>query len=171
MEQVLRTVSALNDAGFSQITMYETLLRNMDITSYAPPKSLDETIHKLKDSAVKREERRVRQIEASRLAYEKKLLEKEIESGDLGEKRKRDEEAAEELEEAPAEKRSRPEELTEQPNPPPPAVVEEAPKSPPQRISLAKPFIEQRGHTSYLTFAVLLPSIYPGSQSPGDAEH
>jgi len=39
------------------------------------------------------------------------------------------------------------------------------PISAPEKQILAKPVAEQRGHTSYLTFAVLLPTVYPGSSS------
>ena len=64
MEQVLRTVSSLNEHGFTQITMYETLLRTMDITSTTAetPKPLDSVITKLKLSAVKREEKRQKEL-------------------------------------------------------------------------------------------------------------
>lgn len=37
---------------------------------------------------------------------------------------------------------------------------------PPVKVSLSKVMYEVRGHTSYLTFAVLLPAIYPTSNLP-----
>ncbi|KAG8877595.1 tRNA (adenine-N(1)-)-methyltransferase catalytic subunit trm61 [Tulasnella sp. 331] len=205
MEQVLRTVSSLNEQGFTQITMYETLLRTMDVTSTTleTPKSLDGAIAKLKMSAVRKEEKRQKQMETSRLAYEAKMapegdggaedLSRGVEGdGPRGVKRKGVESAAEALVddarelEGPAlpTKRARHDQepstlassssastsKAQEPIPhhsTPATVVVSAPTPisiPGNRISLCKPFAEQRGHTSYLTFAILLPSIYPESE-------
>ena len=43
-------------------------------------------------------------------------------------------------------------------------VMEEPPASPPPRV-VSKVMQEVRGHTSYLTFAVLLPTMLPGSNN------
>ncbi|KAG8987429.1 tRNA (adenine-N(1)-)-methyltransferase catalytic subunit trm61 [Tulasnella sp. 427] len=80
-EQVLRTVSALNDSGFTSITMYETLIRTIDVGSYPPSKSVGTVADKLKDADVKREARRVRQIEDSALRAKEKSTTKTGESG------------------------------------------------------------------------------------------
>ncbi|TFY83197.1 hypothetical protein EWM64_g817 [Hericium alpestre] len=66
MEQVLRTVSALNDAGFTDITMYETLLRPHEVSQVPAPLPVGAIAEKLKQSEAKREEKRLRQIENAR---------------------------------------------------------------------------------------------------------
>ncbi|KAG9006509.1 tRNA (adenine-N(1)-)-methyltransferase catalytic subunit trm61 [Tulasnella sp. JGI-2019a] len=192
MEQVLRTVSSLNEQGFTQITMYETLLRTMDTTSTTleTPKSLDGAINKLKLTAIKKEEKRQKQMESSRLAYEAKMSAEgnrddgiEEEGGDdgmegdekpHGVKRKEVEPGeSEDVREEPdvialPTKRARhdhalPSSSSYVPTPPPP--IAPIPTVPGTRVSLCKPFADQRGHTSYLTFAVLLPTVYPGSEA------
>ncbi|KAG9007480.1 tRNA (adenine-N(1)-)-methyltransferase catalytic subunit trm61 [Tulasnella sp. JGI-2019a] len=194
MEQVLRTVSSLNEQGFTQITMYETLLRTMDTTSTTleTPKSLDGAINKLKLTAIKKEEKRQKQMESSRLAYEAKMSAEgnrddgiEEEGGDdgmegdekpHGVKRKEVEPGEGESEDVREEpdvialptKRARhdhalPSSSSYVPTPPPP--IAPIPTVPGTRVSLCKPFADQRGHTSYLTFAVLLPTVYPGSEA------
>ncbi|KAN0074607.1 tRNA methyltransferase complex GCD14 subunit domain containing protein [Tylopilus felleus] len=62
MEQFLRTVSALNEAGFTDITMYETLLRPHEVQQLPPPRPLSQVIDKLKRMERYREEKRQRQI-------------------------------------------------------------------------------------------------------------
>ncbi|KAH9480720.1 tRNA (adenine(58)-N(1))-methyltransferase catalytic subunit TRM61 [Psilocybe cubensis] len=68
IEQVLRTVSALNEAGFTEITTYETLLRPHEVFQHAPLQSVAAVSERLKASEVRREEKRVRQVEANRVA-------------------------------------------------------------------------------------------------------
>ncbi|PPQ80446.1 hypothetical protein CVT25_001773 [Psilocybe cyanescens] len=68
MEQVLRTVSALNEAGFTDITMYETLLRPIEVFQTPALQSIAGVSEKLKKSEVKREEKRLRQIAANKAA-------------------------------------------------------------------------------------------------------
>ncbi|KAJ6611381.1 1-methyladenosine methyltransferase catalytic subunit Gcd14 [Mycena sp. CBHHK59/15] len=70
MEQVLRTVSALNDAGFSDITMYETLLRSHDVNQVPVLQSISEIEEKLKKGEEIREIKRLRQIAAGQRSHE-----------------------------------------------------------------------------------------------------
>ena len=98
VEQVLRTTTALNEAGFTQITMYETLIRTMDVNSFAPPKSIKEVQGKLKEAEVKKEERRLRQMASAKLRLEGGLAQK-------GKRKAEDDE--EEVEEAIPTKRVR----------------------------------------------------------------
>lgn len=82
MEQVLRTVAALNDTGFTgkvhiigfrvyefikhnfniEITMYETLLRPHEVAQVPQLQSIEKVSEKLKDAEKRREEKRLRQI-------------------------------------------------------------------------------------------------------------
>ncbi|EAU86270.1 GCD14 [Coprinopsis cinerea okayama7 len=92
IEQVLRTVAALNDAGFTEITTYETLLRPIDVQTAPAFPSLDDVTERLKQAEVKREEKRQRQIKANREkeAKDKQKSATEGESTATG-KRKHDE--------------------------------------------------------------------------------
>ncbi|TFK87492.1 tRNA methyltransferase complex GCD14 subunit [Polyporus arcularius HHB13444] len=177
MEQVLRTVSALNEAGFTEITMYETLLRPHQVESTPPLTPISVVSDRLKQSEARREEKRLRQIANARAGAERRA------------KRKAEEEAANEKDG----KRIKSDGEGES-DPVPPEVqaqderaatdgmrldgaadvaaaspiraassapVEDATTtegSEPQKITLSKTFAEVRGHTSYLTFAVLLPA-------------
>ncbi|KAG8921710.1 tRNA (adenine-N(1)-)-methyltransferase catalytic subunit trm61 [Tulasnella sp. 417] len=186
-EQVLRTVSALNDSGFTSITMYETLLRTIDVGSYPPLKSVGTVAEKLKDADVKREARRVKQIEDSAIRAKEKGKKKAggadeqemdiVEEAEHphGQKRKAGEDRAEngksntalgdDSETGPSTKKPKP----DGPSPLTLELVTE--KAAQERVSLGKPFPEQRGHTSYLTFAILLPTIFPGAQEAVDIEN
>ncbi|PFH49961.1 hypothetical protein AMATHDRAFT_62126 [Amanita thiersii Skay4041] len=66
IEQVLRTVSVLNEAGFVEITMYETLQRPHDVSQIPTLPSVTEAAEKLKQSELRREEKRLRQIAANK---------------------------------------------------------------------------------------------------------
>ncbi|THH11158.1 hypothetical protein EW145_g850 [Phellinidium pouzarii] len=79
MEQVLRTVTALNEAGFTAITMYETLIRPHEVHALPTLRPISEASAKLKQSEVRRENKRLKQIAASQAKREKG-----------GKKRKRD---------------------------------------------------------------------------------
>ncbi|KAJ3855561.1 tRNA methyltransferase complex GCD14 subunit [Lentinula lateritia] len=179
IEQVLRTVGALNDSGFTDITMYETLLRPYDIQQTSSLPTIGEISDKLKQSEIRREEKRLKQIA----------------SGHRGKKRKRDgldgEDAGLLSDEPAGGKRAKTEEediidFESQ-------VIEDSQKflpkdvsmdgglllvkaeqvledrkrvkienpslAQPMKINLSKVMPEVRGHTSYLTFACLLPPL------------
>ncbi|KAF7299786.1 tRNA (adenine(58)-N(1))-methyltransferase catalytic subunit TRM61 [Mycena chlorophos] len=155
MEQVLRTVSALNDAGFSDITMYETLVHQHDVSQVPVLPPISEVAEKLKKAEGIREVKRQRQIAAGQRTHEPH-----------GEKRKRgegDDDGVEEGAPGSAELESgkrlktgdeAPSTLAE--------TVSVVPTTAPaavSKISVSKVVPEVRGHTSYLTFATLLPPL------------
>ncbi|KAH9947443.1 tRNA methyltransferase complex GCD14 subunit, partial [Amylocystis lapponica] len=167
MEQVLRTVSALNDAGFTEITMYETLLRPHQVDAGAPLAPVGEVSARLKQAEARREEKRLRQIANSRAARgaagKRKREAAEAEAADvMGKKPKTDDEDGPlVVAEADVEAAAAGGEAGEtagaagcQPADPVSA--------PPARSSVSKAFPEVRGHTSYLTFACLLPAVHTG---------
>ncbi|KAH8104613.1 tRNA methyltransferase complex GCD14 subunit [Cristinia sonorae] len=168
MEQVLRTVTALNDAGFTEITMYETLIRPHQVDVVPPLPTIDIIGAQLKQAEARREAKRLRQIANSRQAR--------------GEKRKREEPNEEEMpgastgdqamdvgaadaadeEMASSHKKSKLSETESLATAVATAAVPSIPAASlesitPTKISLSKAFPEVRGHTSYLTFAVLVP--------------
>ncbi|KAH8806535.1 tRNA methyltransferase complex GCD14 subunit-domain-containing protein [Flagelloscypha sp. PMI_526] len=81
MEQVIRTVNALNEAGFTDITMYETLSRPMDIQQVPDPLPLSTLVQRLKSSEKRREDKRQRQIASSRARYEPQKGKRKREDG------------------------------------------------------------------------------------------
>jgi len=176
MEQVQRTVISLNDAGFTEITMYETLIRphQVDILDSLP--SIRTVSTQLKESDVRREAKRLRQIAASHRG-----------KTGSGEKRKRgqvevEEGASSALTQNEPGKRAKTEEVEELSKTETTIstaarieieeermVVDEVTPvqrdtdvitySEPSKLNVSKAFPEVRGHTSYLTFAVLLPAF------------
>ncbi|EIN12928.1 tRNA methyltransferase complex GCD14 subunit [Punctularia strigosozonata HHB-11173 SS5] len=185
MEQVLRTVSALNENGFSDITMYETLLRPHEVSYAAKPVSVSVARDKLRLSEIKKEDKRQKQIAGART----RALAKEQEHGA---KRKRDEEESI-PEKTEGDKRLRKDDglddnamdaedavavpltgATDVPAlPAAPAastvLVQPTPAAAPSgaetvsdttekpKTAVSRVFAEVRGHTSYLTFACLTP--------------
>nr|GAT55863.1 predicted protein [Mycena chlorophos] len=159
MEQVLRTVSALNDAGFSDITMYETLVHQHDVSHVPVLPPISEVAEKLKKAEGIREVKRQRQIAAGQRTHEPH-----------GEKRKRgegDDDGAEAGAGAGAPGSAEPEPgkrlktgdevaTTETVSVVPTTATAPAAVS---KISVSKVVPEVRGHTSYLTFATLLPPL------------
>ncbi|KAJ7575143.1 tRNA methyltransferase complex subunit Cpd1 [Mycena floridula] len=154
MEQVLRTVSALNDAGFTEITMYETLIKPHEIVQIPALQPISQVSEKLKKAENKREDKRLQQIATGRTRS--------------GSKRKREEEEDEEAEKDPSEtdatKRVKTEgdetvaEKEETFAAVPEAEILDEVTEDSVKLSLSKGLSEVRGHTSYLTFASLTPS-------------
>ncbi|KAI8994158.1 tRNA methyltransferase complex GCD14 subunit-domain-containing protein [Trametes punicea] len=162
MEQVLRTVSALNDAGFTEITMYETLLRPHQVDAAPPLEPIGAVSARLKRAEARREEKRLRQIANARLGRARTEGRQWREEKPSPEEQARDEAEAlalAELDAAASRARAQSEAVSQSgastPGPAPPAAGEDAE---PRKITLSKAFPEVRGHTSYLTFAVLLPA-------------
>ncbi|KAJ7845370.1 tRNA methyltransferase complex GCD14 subunit [Mycena olivaceomarginata] len=170
MEQVLRTVSALNDAGFSDITMYETLVRPHDVNQVPPLQSITEVADKLKKAEGVREIKRLRQIAAGQRSHENPHGEKrkwsqevgyqgelpvaEAEDSGSGKRLKTDDEMNDGTPSQNADvSRSLDEPATQ--------TVHASILAPPAKISVSKAIPEVRGHTSYLTFATLLPPMPP----------
>ncbi|KAG6898422.1 hypothetical protein C0992_004133 [Termitomyces sp. T32_za158] len=166
--------SRVIEAGFTDITMYETLLRPVEVSHVPVPQPICDISEKLKRAERKREDKRLQQIAA-------------------GEKRKRDDttpvkdqsEEASEVDTAAGERKRLkisdesttvvPEPLQEMdldPNEvvgltpstptlvPSPSLVQ----IPPSKINLSKVIPEVRGHTSYLTFASLIPFAFPETE-------
>ncbi|KAK0464198.1 tRNA methyltransferase complex subunit Cpd1 [Desarmillaria tabescens] len=142
MEQVLRTVSALNDAGFTDITMYETLLRPHDVSQIPALPSIDDAAEKLKRAELKREEKRLKQIAQGQRTKRKREGDSADPDALLEVKRTKTEDATEEISVKTDEI---PQDLT-------------TPNTN-NKFSVSKVMSEVRGHTSYLTFACLLPDI------------
>ncbi|SJL07800.1 related to tRNA (adenine(58)-N(1))-methyltransferase catalytic subunit TRM61 [Armillaria ostoyae] len=148
MEQVLRTVSALNDAGFTDITMYETLLRPHDVSQIPALPSIDDAAEKLKRAELRREEKRLKQIAQGQRTKRK---------------REGDEEDPDELEV----KRAKTDEVTEEISVKSDEIPQDlAAPNTNKKFSVSKVMSEVRGHTSYLTFACLLPDISLISSAP-----
>jgi len=153
MEQVLRTVSALNDAGFTEITMYETLLRPHEVNQVPVLQTVEDISEKLKKAEQKRETKRLKQIASSQQS-----------------KRKREEDVGDELAEvdgnAVSVKRVKTDDeavlQNRLPQEIPEILVTSSTDSDP-KICVSKAIPEVRGHTSYLTFACLLPGVAPAA--------
>ncbi|KAG6836081.1 hypothetical protein H0H93_011587 [Arthromyces matolae] len=192
MEQVLRTVNALNDAGFTEITMFETLLRPVDVSHVPAPQSITEISAKLKQSERKREEKRLQQIAAGRQQQHKRKRDddntttttttatvkdhqlKESLDGDdaspLDRKRLKTDGDGPDVSvsiilEPPQEEEMDVDSNEETVDPALPTsksksttpLIPVGPPPVPSKVSLSKVISEVRGHTSYLTFATLLP--------------
>ncbi|KAL4261575.1 tRNA (adenine(58)-N(1))-methyltransferase catalytic subunit TRM61 [Pleurotus pulmonarius] len=154
IEQVQRTVTALNDAGFTEITMYESLVRPHEVDQVPPMRSIDDACEILKKAEQKREDKRLRQIAATRQ--------------NLANKRKREGEADlaedESHHDTGSGKRTKTDEIDDIPQEPisldrniaGSSEVADSTK-PTAKTTVSKAFPEVRGHTSYLTFACLLP--------------
>ncbi|KAL1676895.1 tRNA methyltransferase complex GCD14 subunit-domain-containing protein [Schizophyllum commune] len=159
MEQVLRTVSALNEAGFTEITMYETLIRPHDVSQPPALQTIGQVGDKLKEAEARREDKRIRQIAEAKAFREGKPIPESSSHGGKsesthGEKRKRDTDTPES-----ETKRVKTEGETS-------AVWAASEGTNGGQVSatpalktqtLSKVLNEVRGHTSYLTFASLLP--------------
>lgn len=202
MEQVLRTVSALNEHGFTgeshklchtislspvkdpntstEITMYETLLRPHEVNTVPRLLPVSEVSSRLKQAEVKREQKRQRQISAA-AAKRGKGKRKRDDADELGMKDMIPDDAEDTSKKAKVEED--PEESDLDGNaasgsaakaletPPEISVAhsvgglhEKEPIAEPDlansaKFNVSKVMSEVRGHTSYLTFAVLLPSI------------
>ncbi|KAG5638733.1 hypothetical protein H0H81_010543 [Sphagnurus paluster] len=183
MEQVLRTVNALNDAGFTdltttqiEITMYETLVRPIDVSHTPALTPVGEITEKLKLAERKREDKRLKQIAAGRQNISASKRKRDDGSPAQDQEQLEHLHTAEGATAAPAaggSKRIRTsEEDHDDDTRAEPAVLEmdldtdlfpPAPSGPSripislEKISVSKVMSEVRGHTSYLTFASLQP--------------
>jgi len=171
LEQVLRTVTALNDASFTggpdllfhkrfvdlctlDITMYESSIRPHDVYQLPRPITVSEVIARVKAKEISNEQRRLRQIQACREQNRKRKRQGTGEEPDEDEplsKRRKDnaEEAAQEGTDDLEAGRAAEPPITPCPKP----RIENTD----HKVPMSKPISEVRGHTSYLTFAVLLP--------------
>ncbi|TIA90575.1 hypothetical protein E3P99_01535 [Wallemia hederae] len=175
IEQVLKTITSLNANGFTNVTMYEVLTKNYD-TSYTHLPTVTDATHKLKAVLHKKETRRQQQIAAS----QKKLEEKTGESAQVEEAE--EVKQTEQTEQTEKTEQTKSPERAERPqrnqnkrklgaaqeasnasnannaNDANDADDTSASASASTRL-LSRPFMDTRGHTSYLTFASLLPDL------------
>lgn len=130
--------------------MFETLLRPQEVHQLPPPPSIDEARERLKQLEHKRELKRHRQMTQAKeqAASTKRKREGEEELHELGADA-----------ESSHSKRAKTESTEEEKAMTVGATTstEQAPTL--DRINLSKTMQEVRGHTSYLTFACLLPTI------------
>lgn len=148
--------------------MYETLVRPHDVTHAPVLQSVTEVADKLKKAEGVREIKRLRQIADGQRSHE----------NPHGEKRKRSEETSQQEELIAAEagdsgsgKRLKTDDEMDDGTPSQDADVSRSvdrttthnSPAPPAKISVSKAIPEVRGHTSYLTFATLLPPMPPAS--------
>ncbi|KAK7037235.1 tRNA (adenine-N(1)-)-methyltransferase catalytic subunit trm61 [Paramarasmius palmivorus] len=177
IEQVLRTVTALNAEGFFEITTYETLLRPYELSPSLPLPTIFDAANRIKESERKREEKRVMQVNSGhRGALGKQEKKRKLEDGEESDTKRaktEDEDAEGELaasrpvqEESvivsePLQAEAQGSTTSKNQTRPPRRKVIEGGKV------LARVMPEVRGHTSYLTFAILLPHV-PGVESTED---
>ncbi|ADV25205.1 tRNA (adenine(58)-N(1))-methyltransferase catalytic subunit TRM61 [Cryptococcus gattii E566] len=154
LEQVLKTVTCLRSEGFSDISTQEVLIRTHELV--APPpntaylSSISSVVSYLREHEQRKEERRLLQIKT---AKENNRKVKGIEAndalpveGETGTKRKLEQTSVSGPDNAaPADPHPKTNLLWTEPSNPFPTTV------------LTKPSPEMKGHTSYLTFAVLYP--------------
>lgn len=162
--------------------MYEVLLRPQEVSSVPLP-SIDSAISKLRKAEIVGEERRLRQIESARMRNKRKRDEAAgigpVEGGEMLDSdgtmapppKKRKEMGSNDVDN-PAMEEGELENNTPQNEPEPsktrnghldhPYNQSEGSPSPQavRTLHVAHPYTEVRGHTSYLTFAVLLPYHY-----------
>jgi hypothetical protein len=148
------------------ITMYESSIRPHDVYQVPRPITVSEIIARVKAKEASNEERRLRQIQASRQQNRKRKRQgtgEEPGEDEPPSKRRKDdaEEAAEEDTDNLEAGRATEPSITPRPKP----RIENMD----HKVPMSKPISEVRGHTSYLTFAVLLPlEISILSPEPGD---
>ncbi|WFC98149.1 guanidinoacetate N-methyltransferase [Malassezia yamatoensis] len=76
IEQVLRTVNALSEHGFNDISTYESLIRTHEtLTNVVPLEPIGDVVDRIRASEHRREDRREMQIKNSKLERDKKAAE------------------------------------------------------------------------------------------------
>ena len=159
--------------------MYETLLRPHEVAQLPPSAPIHAIRNKLQLAEVQKEERRLKQIAASRAKRDGAAgISEDPTTAESGSKRKRGLSNNENMEEngdsSPNLKRVKTQEMTVGKHRSsndiagsmfsdvgPKGKEKEVSTSPPSPLTVTQPIREVRGHTSYLTFACLLPSIFP----------
>ncbi|KAH7340572.1 tRNA methyltransferase complex GCD14 subunit-domain-containing protein [Rhizoctonia solani] len=166
MEQVLRTVSALNELGFTGVTMYETLTKPHDICN-TPMQTVEDAASRLRDIETRKEHRRLKQIESA--ARDKKR--KRIDGSEEDRKMIYRKEPRSHPRHNPLRNHYLDTSGSRSGNLPPTQPkrgphTNATPLAAPDggRYIVSKPFSEVRGHTSYLTFAMLVPSTCDSTQ-------
>lgn len=150
--------------------MYETLLRPHDVSSVPLLLPIGDITERLKQAETKREEKRLRQIAANKRTVIKRKRDDD------------DDDTEETVEEPSGNKRVKihedetnfvvateissnvvgPDDMD--------TLGEATPSLVPSKLSVSKAFSEVRGHTSYLTFACLIPKVASETTPPQDTE-
>jgi tRNA (adenine57-N1/adenine58-N1)-methyltransferase len=172
------------------ITMYETLLRPIDVLHVPALQPISEVTQKLKEAERRREDKRLKQIAAGQRDKEHQHKRKRAEAGTEGgesEKDKRADEGLENGEEELASKRVKKDDegglqtqqdlmqvdLVTAPTPItipiPTSASTPSSSGSTTKISVSKALSEVRGHTSYLTFASLQPFPFPLPEAATEA--
>ncbi|PWN37834.1 tRNA methyltransferase complex GCD14 subunit [Meira miltonrushii] len=173
VEQVLKTVAALRKAKWTDIETYECLNRtHLSIwcgpgaQNYTP--SIDEAVERIREVEVKKGKRRDMQIQRARKERQERI-QKEGDENDAGKAETTSELKVEKV--RPEEENAETEEDAETngkegaTDPSTPQAKEDG-KSLQRANVLSRPFTDMRGHTSYLTFATLLPRIVERQPDP-----
>jgi tRNA (adenine57-N1/adenine58-N1)-methyltransferase catalytic subunit len=159
---------------FPDVTMYESLLRPHDVAAVSPLPSIAEAAARLKAQEVRKEEKRLLQIAASRARNEGKTADSEgkrkRDGGDIDGVNGAEEDAVETLDAKKAKTEPTDVDSAVASGAATPTTVNDAARSSSKgkgrwkpvpsgepRLVVSKPFAEVRGHTSYLTFAMLVP--------------
>ncbi|QRV86456.1 tRNA methyltransferase [Ceratobasidium sp. AG-Ba] len=161
--------------------MHETLIRPHDVCN-APMQTVGDVAARLRDIELRKEERRLKQIESSNRDKKRKRPEEPAGEppGDASKKAKT--EGAAEIPEDQVDGWSSAPVLQSGLNPDKPSTKTSSqpkrtphhpnaiipPNSDAKRYIVSKPFGEVRGHTSYLTFAMLVPSGLQPNCHPGE---
>ncbi|KAK8861271.1 hypothetical protein IAR55_002090 [Kwoniella newhampshirensis] len=167
LEQVLKTVSTLRSEGFSDVSTQEVLIRTHELapppaTSTSHLGSVTAIVDRLKGHEKRKEERRMIQMKTAREKARKVKVTAEEEvaldiSAEAGSKRKLEGEVA-----AVDSSHTAQEESLVSSEQKPSITNGSSPwwSEPPvtfDNVVLTKPSAEMKGHTSYLTFAILYP--------------
>ena len=153
IEQVLKTVSSLNSNGFSNITMFEVLTRNFETSTHTIPTVTDAT-SKLKDVIKRKEVRRQNQMKKASLNNSKSNQDmKQQSESELNEVNK----DGQILDENQGEDQQSMDVNEEDGQQIPPSNKRKFDEVEENKLSLevphvlSRPFMDARGHTSYLT--------------------
>ncbi|PKI83312.1 guanidinoacetate N-methyltransferase [Malassezia vespertilionis] len=167
IEQVLRSVTALSEHGFTDVSTYESLIRTHEtLTNVAPLEPISTVVEKICASERKREGRREMQIANSRLERERRRAAEPVvqENETANEAQKLDISLKRKADDEPDETQSLA--MQAQPNiqgPPAEMLFSAGFRQKVERRAVhmanvcSRPYPQMRGHTSYLTFATLLP--------------
>ncbi|GAA5963154.1 hypothetical protein JCM3765_003627 [Sporobolomyces pararoseus] len=162
IEQVIKTCTALSDLGFSDITMFETLTRTHDPVPILPSlKPISSAIDRIRQVEIKKGKRRDIQILEAKRKREEQQREPSEEEGSSSKKLKieREDEEMETTSTTTANSTRPTTPLTTTTDTAPTTSETTSNSRKEEKEFVLKPSPYTRGHTSYLTFAILLPII------------
>lgn len=157
---------------FTDITMYETLIRPHEVNQIPDLSPITEVTERLKKAERKREEKRLRQIANSRLNHQSKRKRTDQVDGEAGSsKEEATNKRARTDDEDDPDPRPSLEHITDDQPQPGTAEIQEifsvkadeagdtSDADTKAKLNVSKAMPEVRGHTSYLTFACLIPAV------------